>query len=90
MLPKQQKRALAAKAHALKPVILFGSKGLTEAILAEIDIALNAHELIKVKLGAGDKEAKQALSEKICQETKAELVQSVGHIITIYRKNKNK
>ncbi len=90
MLSKQRKRELAAKAHSLKPVVLFGSKGLTEAILAEIDVALNAHELIKIRLGAGDKETKQAITEQICKETGAEFIQAIGHILTIYRQRPEK
>ena len=84
-----QKKKLKAQAHGLKPVIMVGQAGLTEAVLAETEIALNTHELIKVKIRAERDERKQ-ISEKICAETGAKLVQSIGQIAVIYRLNPKK
>ncbi|BBL71660.1 ribosome assembly RNA-binding protein YhbY [Methylogaea oryzae] len=83
----QLKKALRAKAHALKPVIITGQAGLTEAVLAEIDNALNHHELIKVRLRNDDREQRQEMGRELCEQLKADLVQSLGQIVTLYRKN---
>lgn len=68
---------------------MIGQAGLTTGVLAEIELALNSHELIKVKIRA-ERDERQVLSEQICNETKAELIQSIGQIIVIYRLNPNK
>ena len=68
---------------------MIGQSGLTEAVLAEVESALDTHELIKVKIRA-EREARKEISEKICADTKAELVQSIGQIIVIYRLNPDK
>ena len=68
---------------------MIGQAGLTTGVLAEIELALNSHELIKVKIRA-ERDERKVLSEKICNETMAELLQSIGQIIVIYRLNPNK
>jgi RNA-binding protein len=83
------KKKLKAQAHGLKPVIIVGQAGLTVAVLAETEIALNTHELIKVKIRAERDERKQ-ISEKMCVATGATLIQSIGQIIVIYRLNPKK
>lgn len=84
----QQKQKLRKQAHDLKPVVLLGSKGLTPAVLAEIEVALEDHELIKIKIPSADQEEFQARVIEIATATKAEIVQSIGHSLTIYRKSK--
>lgn len=84
-LSSQQRSALKAKAHSLNPVVLLGDKGLTEAVLAEIELALNSHELIKVKVPTQDRELKANWITQICEKTQAELIQQMGHIVTLYR-----
>ncbi|MCX7115618.1 MAG: ribosome assembly RNA-binding protein YhbY [Gammaproteobacteria bacterium] len=86
MLSSATRHLLRAKAHILKPVVLLGAKGLTPAVMQEIDIALEAHELIKVKLTKQDKEARVTLAQTICQELHAESVQAIGLILVLYRK----
>ncbi|OGV27343.1 MAG: RNA-binding protein [Legionellales bacterium RIFCSPHIGHO2_12_FULL_37_14] len=81
------KQQLKAKAHALKPVVLLGSKGLTDAVLNEIDIALTAHELIKIKLKGQDKAARSVTISKICQTLEATLIQCIGLTAILYRNN---
>jgi RNA-binding protein len=83
------KKKLKAQAHGLKPVIIVGQAGLTEAVLAETEITLNAHELIKVKIRA-ERDERNQISEKICTATGASLIQSIGQIIIIYRPNPKK
>ncbi len=82
------RQELKAKAHHLKPIILMGAKGLTSAVIEETNIALTAHELIKVKINGVEKEDKKAVAIDICQQLQAELVQLIGHTAIIYRKNK--
>lgn len=86
-LTPKARQQLKAKAHKLKPVVLIGNKGLTAAVKNEIDIALDDHELIKVRLSTNDREEKIAMAEEICESAKAELVQLIGKIGVIYRKN---
>lgn len=83
------KKALRARAHALKPVVMTGQAGLSEAVLAEIDLALAHHELIKVRLRA-EREERAAMAEEICARLGAEQVQSLGQIVTLYRKSPEK
>ena len=82
------KQTLKARAHHLKPVILLGAKGLTDAVVAETDVALNAHELIKVKINGTEKEDRIEITHTLCQKLQAELVQMIGNTAIIYRKNK--
>ena len=84
------KKFLKAKAHTLKPVIITGQHGITPALLTEIGLALDHHELIKVRVNAADRENRQAMTRAICEDSSADLIQSVGHVVTIYRKNPNK
>ncbi|MDP1665310.1 MAG: ribosome assembly RNA-binding protein YhbY [Methylobacter sp.] len=83
------KKKLRAQAHSLKPVIMIGQSGLTAAVLAEIELALNSHELIKVRIRA-ERDDRKLISEKICADTGAELIQSIGQIAVIYRLNPDK
>lgn len=83
------KKTLKAQAHSLNPVVMIGQSGLTAAVLAEVEIALNSHELIKIRVRA-EREDRKQITEKICADTKAELIQSIGQIAIIYRKNPEK
>lgn len=85
-ITQKTKRLLRSKAHKLKPVVLIGNQGLTEGVLAEIDNALNVHELIKVRVNAQDRQQQSEMITAICDKTQAEKIQTVGHILVIYRK----
>lgn len=89
-LSNKQKQFLKAKAHELKPIILLGGNGLTEGVMAEIDLALEHHELIKVKVPSIDREEKAAIMDAIVREAKAQKVQVIGHILVLYRAAKEK
>ena len=69
-------------------VVMIGAGGLSEGVMAEIDKALDDHELIKVKLVADDRDARRALGERISQEQDAALVQAVGNIILLFRRSR--
>lgn len=86
-LSSEERKALKQKAHQLKPVILTGNKGLTEAVHMEITRALHDHELIKIKVNAEDREARNAMIAEISTHHQAELVQHIGHMATFYKKN---
>jgi len=89
-LKDNQIRFLRKQVHALKPVVIIGQHGITEAVLNEIDLALEHHELMKVRVNASDREARRAMIEQICGATGAELIQSVGHIAALFRRSRNK
>ena len=84
-LSTKQKQFIKSLAHHLNPVVMLGGNGLTEGVLAEIEIALNHHELIKVKIAGADRETKQLIIDAIVRETRAEAVQAIGHILVLYR-----
>lgn len=89
-LTNKQKQFLKSKAHDLKPVILLGANGLTEGVMAEIDSALNFHELIKIKVPGEDREQKVLIMDAIIRESKAQKVQVIGKILVLYRQSEDK
>ena len=89
-MQKRPNKALKQQAHHLKPVVMIGNKGLSDAVHQEIEVALDAHELIKIKINANDQEDKKIMLELILQQHQAQLIQSIGYIAVIYRKNKKK
>ena len=84
--PKQQ-RHLRSLAHHLRPVVIIGQHGLKESIFVEVDGALDAHELIKIRVAAVDKEERAELINQICSRSSAELVQRIGHVAVLFRRN---
>jgi RNA-binding protein len=84
-LSNKQKQFLKGLAHPMKPIVQLGSNGLTEGVVAEIDSALNHHELIKVKVPSDDREEKSLIMDAIVRETNAEKLQVIGHTLIIYR-----
>lgn len=89
-LTDSQRHHLRRIGHHLKPVVRTGNAGLSEAVLNELDIALRDHELVKVKLVAGDRDERRQFVETIQERLGAELVQSVGHVALLYRANPDK
>jgi RNA-binding protein len=79
------KKSLKAQAHHLSPVIITGAQGLTPAIHKEIDIALDAHELIKLRINANVREDRDLMITEILTQHQAELIQKIGHTVSIYR-----
>lgn len=84
-LSNKQKQFLKAQAHSLKPVVLLGANGLTEGVLAEIELALAHHELIKVKVPEEDRTVREQIYTTIVAHTDAYRVQVVGKILTLYK-----
>ncbi len=85
-LKGSQRKYLRAQAHHITPLVIIGAKGVTEQLLASVDMALNDHELIKVKFGEF-KEAKKEISGEIAGATKSELVGLIGNIAILYRQH---
>lgn len=73
--------------HELKPVVMIGNNGVTASIIEEVERALTDHELIKVKLPAGSKEERDAISENLASETNATVIHSIGRMALLLRHN---
>jgi len=84
-LSPTQRRALKAQAHALKPLVFLGGKGLTDAVSAEVERALAAHELIKVRVPDMDRDGRDAVMAELCLRCGAHPVQHIGKILVLYR-----
>lgn len=90
VLTSAQTRFLRGQAHDLKAMLQVGGKGITDALVAEIDLALEHHELIKIKIAATDREAREAMIGQLAERTDAAVVQRIGHTAVIYRPSKDK
>ncbi len=85
-LKGSQRKYLRSQAHHLKPLVLIGTKGVTDQLIGSVDLALTDHELIKVKFGEF-KEAKKEISAEIAEATKSEVVGLIGNIAIFYRRH---
>jgi RNA-binding protein len=85
-LTSSERQKLKALAHKLEPVVTIGGKGLTDAVIAEIDFALKSHELLKIRAAAMDRHERDEAFSRICARTGAEPVQQVGKVFVIFRK----
>ena len=87
-LNKTQIKNLRAESHRmkLKPVVLIGQNGFTENVENEIGIALQHHELIKIRIPAMSKVDKKTMIETICDRTRATAITSIGSVAVIYRR----
>jgi putative YhbY family RNA-binding protein len=84
-LSTQQRRALRADAHHLNPVVLIGGDGLTEAVEKEVELALSAHGLIKVRVFGDDREQRDTLMNALCDKLGAAPVQHIGKLLVLWR-----
>jgi putative YhbY family RNA-binding protein len=90
-MPAPLTPARRSEAHKLKPVVMIGAKnGLTDEVVAEIERALKAHELVKVKAFTDDREAREAWLAAICERLEAHPVQQIGKVLVVYRENPEK
>lgn len=87
-LSNAQKRYLRGLAHDLKPVVMVGAKGVGPALLAELDQALELHELVKVRIAAGDRDERDAMIEALVEPSEANLVARIGHVAVLYRRRR--
>lgn len=86
-LTTDNKKRFKSIGHGLKPVVMVAGNGLSEGVYAELERALLDHELIKVKLAIEDRDARREAIEQICRTTGAELVQSIGKVVLLYRES---
>lgn len=83
-------KQLKALAHKLKPIVTVGQHGMKESINEELDVALKFHQLVKLKINIGDRDARDELVTELCVQHKAELVQRIGNTAVLYKRNFNK
>jgi len=88
-LTPAQRQYLKSLAHSRQPVVMIGNNGLTSAVLKEIDHALNAHELIKIKAASDEPDTRRAWLEEIAAASGATPVQQIGKILIVYRPAEN-
>ena len=89
-LSEHQKKFLRGLGHQLKPVIIVGDAGLSDSLLAEFESTLAHHELIKVRVRVGDRDARDKIIEKLCAESAAQLIQRIGNVALLFRQNLRK
>jgi len=86
MLTGKHRRWLRAQAHHLNPVVQVGHDGLSESVARQVDEALSAHELIKVRVSADSPEAVDAIGARLAEATRGEVVQVIGHVVVLFRR----
>lgn len=89
-LSKSQVKQLRTLAHSLKVIITIGQNGVTENVINELEIALDFHELVKVKLAATDRDARKEMLQILLDRTSAEIIQTIGKTATLFRRNSKK
>jgi RNA-binding protein len=89
-LTEPQKKYLRRLGHDRNPVVLVGQNGLSPNLVAELDRALNDHELVKVRARVGDRDERDAILAELAASTRSELVQRIGHVALFYRPNPEK
>ena len=87
MLSAADKKQYRAIAHNLNPIIIVGDNGLSEGLIEELNRALHDHELIKVKIAQRDRDERQQMIDELVKISGAELVQSIGKVIVLLKKN---
>lgn len=85
MISQSQKKRFRAIAHQLKPVVTIAGNGVSDAVAAELERALDDHELIKIKLASGDRDERKTMLDAATNATGAEVVQKIGAVAVIYR-----
>jgi RNA-binding protein len=84
-LSVEQRKYLKALAHSMKPVVMIGAQGLTEAVIKETGVALAAHELIKVRVLGDDRAARETWFKALCEASDAAPVQHIGKLLLLYK-----
>lgn len=88
-LTNAQIRFLRGQAHGLKAMLQVGAKGVTDAVVAEVELALEHHELLKIRVAAEDRDARDAMIGDLAERTGAALVQRIGNVAVLYRQSKD-
>jgi RNA-binding protein len=85
ILTTRERSHLKARAHALEPVVYVGQAGITEELIGEVNRALKAHELIKIRIGGADRDERVTLGDEIAAKTDATAVHRVGKVLILWR-----
>lgn len=88
-LTERQKKHLRRLGHDLHPIVLVGQRGLNAGVVEELKLALEHHELVKLRARVGDREARDAIFAELAQLTESEFVYRIGNVGLYYRKNKS-
>jgi len=88
-LSQKQIKQLRKLAHHLKVIVIIGQHGLTDNVMHEIDSGLEIHELLKVRINAGDKQERNQIIDQIAQQTGSDVIQRIGHVGVFYRPSEN-
>lgn len=86
-LSESQKKLLRGLGHRLRPVVTVGDAGISDALLQEFDSTIAYHELVKVRVRAGDRERRDGLIDELCRRGGAQLVARIGNVALLYRRN---
>ena len=86
ILTPAERKSLKGRAHKLEPVVIIGTKGLTPEVVAEVALALKAHELIKVRAPGLDRGVRAEVFREVASKTESELVQEIGKVAVLYKK----
>ena len=89
-LTESQKKHLRGLGHRLKPVIMVGDAGLTDAVMNEFLGSIRHHELIKVRVRAGDRRQRDDIIRKMCETADASLITRIGNVALLYKQNPEK
>jgi RNA-binding protein len=89
-LSEKQRKYLRGLAHGREPIVMIGQSGLSPGVTRELDIALGAHELVKVRARVGDREQRDAILDELATNTSSALVQRIGNVGVFYRASKDK
>jgi RNA-binding protein len=89
-LTEKQKKYLRGLGHSLSPVVMVGQEGMSEGVARELELALKAHELVKVKARVGDREQRDLVFTELASKTSSEIAQRIGNVGLFYRKRREK
>jgi RNA-binding protein len=88
MLTGKQKRYLRSLAHHLNPILQVGKGGISDNMIEQVNLALEAHELIKVSILQNCEEDKDVVAEELAERADAELVQLIGKTVVLYKESR--
>ena len=84
-LTSRHRAHLKARAHALEPLVQIGHAGVQDSVVAAVETALTAHELIKVKINDAERDERVEIAEALSERTGAAIVQRVGKVVVLWR-----
>lgn len=88
-ITEKQRLYLRKLAHHRKVIVIIGQHGLSDNVISEVDLALQHHELVKVRINTSERELRRALIGQIAERTRSDVVQQIGHLGVFYRRAKN-